>query len=359
MRVVAIAGNHDGPERVAAYDGLTDLSGVIVRGGFARAGAVTTLELDDGPLDVVAVPYLDPVLTPPGWADGAEGVGAPAMTAAAHPPRRSAPSADPDGPLSLFDLLVDDEPPVAPSPPAAPSRRTHHGVLDQALRRARAERRAPRGIVVAHAFVSGAVASESERLLTVGGTAEVGVELFSGFDYVALGHLHRPQRVAAGVDTVRYSGTPLPYSFSETHPKQVVLVDMATDGTTEVRTVEVPLGRRVATLTGTLDELLADPSTTAVADAFVRAVVTDRGYVVDAEVGSRPGSRSWSRSSCSPSAPKARVPPARPAPLRQRLAPLEAAVGFWRDVTGEEPEQAERSLLESALAHVASAEAGA
>ena len=43
----------------------------------------------------------------------------------------------------------------------------------------------------------------------------------------------------------------------------------------------------------------------------------------------------------------------------ERLAPLEAAVGFWRDVTGEEPEQAERSLLESALAHVASAEAGA
>ena len=197
VRVVAIAGNHDGPERVAAYDGLTDRSGVIVRGGFGRAGAVTTLELDDGPLDVVAVPYLDPVLTPPGWADGPESAEvAAASVVPVSRPASAPPITGPDEPPSLFDLLVDDEPePVAAGPSASSSRRTHHCVLDQALRRARAARRAPRGIVVAHAFVSGAVASESERLLTVGGTAEVGVELFAGFDYVALGHLHRPQRV--------------------------------------------------------------------------------------------------------------------------------------------------------------------
>jgi exonuclease SbcD len=265
-------------------------------------------------------------------------------------------SADPDGPLSLFDLLVDEPPAVVPSPPAVPSRRTHHGVLDHALRRARAERRAPRGLVVAHAFVSGAVASESERLLTVGGTAEVGVELFSGFDYVALGHLHRPQRVAAGVDTVRYSGTPLPYSFSETHPKQVVLVDMATDGTTAVRTVEVPLGRRVATLTGTLDELLADPTHDGAADAFVRAVVTDRGYVVDARGRLQARFPFVVEILLQPERTEGEGSADRAGPARQRLAPLEAAVGFWRDVTGEEPEEVERSLLESALAHVASAE---
>ncbi len=273
---------------------------------------------------------------------------------------------DPDAPLSLFDLLVDEPEPavaeadavVAAAPPTGPGRRTHHRVLDHALGQARSARRAPRSLVVAHAFVSGAETSESERFLTVGGTAEVGIELFEGFDYVALGHLHRPQRVRAGDDTIRYPGTPLPYSFSETHPKQVLLVDMAADGWCDVREVEVPLGRRVATVTGTVEELLADPAHAAAADCFVRAVVTDRGYVVDAK------SRLQARF---PHVVEIVPRPTLGDPtgvevvdhtVRRALPPLAAAIGFWRDVTGEEPEEVERSLLESALAHVASAEVG-
>jgi exonuclease SbcD len=214
---------------------------------------------------------------------------------------------------------------------------------------------------VAHAFVSGAETSESERLLTVGGTAEVGIELFDGFDYVALGHLHRPQRVRAGLDTVRYSGTPLAYSFSETHPKQVVLVDMGPDGACEVRTLEVPLGRAVATVIGPIDELLADPVHASAEACFVRAVLTDPGYVVDAK------SRLQARF------PQVVEVVPRPAAIastgdlsdaavgegRRRLDPLDAALRFWLDVTGEAPEDVERSLLESALSHVTSAEARA
>jgi len=370
VQVVAIAGNHDGPDRVAAYDGLTDRAGVVVRGGYARAGAVTTVELPDGPLDVVAVPYLDPVLAPVGWAESestgaADPVGAsPAVPAPAPVPVEVADVAsDPVEPLSLFDFLEADDrtgpsstgadpDAAAENAPTPAVRRSHHSVLAEALARAGRTRRAPRSLVVAHAFVSGALPSESERLLSVGGTPEVGVELFAGFDYVALGHLHRPQRVTAGVDHVRYSGTPLPYSFSETHPKQVVLVDMAADGATEVRTVEVPVGRPVATVTGTLDELLADAAHTAAEGCFVRAVLTDPGYVLDAkgrlqarfphvvEVVPRPAERDTPG------------PADRGGAVRRRLAPLDAALGFWRDVAGEEPTEVERSLLEAALAHV-------
>ena len=377
VRVVAISGNHDGPERLAAYDGLTDLSGVLVRGGFGRAGAVTTLELADGPLDVVAVPYLDPVLTPPDWAAGPEAepdVVVASPEASGLPPVPSRPpvaeaGSVPAEPLSLFDLLdVEPDPPhvaAAAGAGAASSpmstRRTHHGVLDQALSRARAQRRAPRSLVVAHAFVSGAETSESERLLTVGGTAEVGIELFDGFDYVALGHLHRPQRVRAGLDTVRYSGTPLPYSFSETHPKQVVLVDMAPGGACEVRTIEVPLGRGVATVVGPIEELLTDATHAPAEACFVRAVLTDPGYVVDArsrlqgrfphvvEVVPRPAAVATTGD----------LSGAAGGDARRRLDPLDAAIGFWLDVTGEVPEDVERSLLESVLSHVTSAEARA
>jgi exonuclease SbcD len=373
VRVVAITGNHDGPDRVAAYDGLTDLAGVVVRGGYARAGMVTTLELDDGPLDVVAVPYLDPVLTPAGWPDAVDAgpelgwSSAPVGAAVAGSP--SSPASDAPVVLSLFDELdeVDaldgGEPACGPAEVvsaaategerSANARRSHHSVLAQALRAARSRRRSPRSLAVAHAFVSGALPSESERLLTVGGTAEVGTELFDGFDYVALGHLHRPQRVRAGLDTIRYSGTPLPYSFSETHPKQVLIVDMAADGWSDVRSIEVPVGRPVATVTGTIDELLAAGAHERAVGSFVRAVLTDRGYVVDAksrllarfphvvEVVHEPAAAEGLAGVASPE-------------RRRRLAPLDAAVGFWLDVTGEEPEEVERSLLESVLAHVAS-----
>jgi exonuclease SbcD len=342
---------------VAAYDGLTDHAGVIVRGGYGRAGAVTTLELPDGPVDVVAVPYLDPVLTPPGWLDAAVSApaGAEARPAALAPPSSTPPEVDVEPMvLSLFDQLE----PALPSPAVggAPVRRSHHTVLEHALVQARAGRRSPRSIVVAHAFVTGAMASESERLLSIGGSAEVGTELFEGFDYVALGHLHQPQRVRAGLDTVRYSGTPLPYSFSETHPKQVLLVDMAPDGAATVRAVEVPVGRAVATVTGTLDELLGDPRHDRATDRFVRAVLTDRGYVVDAK--SRLQSRFPHVVEIVHEPTVVDGDAAVVVTGRRRLAPLDAAVGFWTDVTGEPPAELERSLLESVLAHVAAAEAG-
>lgn len=96
---------------------------------------------------------------------------------------------------------------------------------------------AKRNILIAHQFVTGAVTSESEEF-SVGGSDNVDGSLFNGFDYVALGHLHRPQRV--GRDTMRYSGSPLKYSFSEAdHKKAVTVVEMHGKGDTVIS--ELPL----------------------------------------------------------------------------------------------------------------------
>ncbi len=86
--------------------------------------------------------------------------------------------------------------------------------------------------MLAHAFVLGGLASESERDIRVGGVDHVPAEVFAGIDYVALGHLHGPQRVAGPPGVVlRYSGSPLAYSFSEQHhAKSSVLVDLGADG---------------------------------------------------------------------------------------------------------------------------------
>ena len=85
-------------------------------------------------------------------------------------------------------------------------------------------------MVLAHAFVVGAIAGGSERSIAVGGVESVSADVFDGFDYVALGHLHSAQVVS---ERVRYSGSPLPYAFSEAgQAKACWLVDL--DGAGDV-----------------------------------------------------------------------------------------------------------------------------
>jgi exonuclease SbcD len=155
--------------------------------------------------------------------------------------------------------------------------RTHEHVLVDALEAGRGlldpDDPVP-SICVAHAYVSGAEESDSERALSVGGTDRVDASVFAGFDYVALGHLHRPQRIG-GSDTVAYSGSPLPYSFSEDHPKSVRLLQVDAGRIADVRTLPIPVGRPVVTLTGTLDALLADPGHDRYLDHWVAARLTD------------------------------------------------------------------------------------
>ena len=109
-----------------------------------------------------------------------------------------------------------------------PGPATHESVLADALDAGPAALAAldpVPSIAVAHAYVSGAGLSDSERTLAIGGADQVDPAVLAGFDYVALGHLHRPQRIG-GSDAMAYSGSPLPYSFSEDHPKSVRLLEV-------------------------------------------------------------------------------------------------------------------------------------
>ena len=114
-----------------------------------------------------------------------------------------------------------------------------------------------RMVMVAHAFVAGGEECESERLLAVGGAKAVSPARFEGFHYVALGHLHRPQDLAAG--RIRYSGSPLAYSFSEAgQAKSVTLVEL--DGTGAVTTEQIALApkRALRRLSGEIAGLLRE-----------------------------------------------------------------------------------------------------
>ncbi len=314
VTVVAIAGNHDGADRVAAHDGLTDATRIYVRGGYERAGEVLRLEFPDGPLDLVAVPFLEPNATPPEW---------------------KAAFAERDLP------------------------RTHASVLGEALDRARsvlAATSSPRSLAVAHAFVAGSTVSDSERQLSVGGTDAVGAEVFEGFSYVALGHLHTPQ-IIGGSETIRYSGTPLPYSFSETAPKSVVLIDMAPDGSCSVTTEPVPVGRRVASITGTIEELLAPDAHREAVDRFVRATLTDATYVTDAKA--RLATRYPHIIDVVMALSGTTVELGRDPVVEARRSPLESADGFWSKVVGSELTPLQSEALTEVLDEVFTSSEGA
>jgi exonuclease SbcD len=134
--------------------------------------------------------------------------------------------------------------------------------------------------VLAHAWVSGGTVSESERDITVGGVGHVPAHLFGGVDYAALGHLHGPQVIEPGV---RYSGSPLPYSFSEAaHRKGSWLVELDASGVGQVEKVEAPVFRRLSSVRGTLDELLDSRRHADLERDFLSVVLTDTARPEDA-----------------------------------------------------------------------------
>ncbi|MFM7251972.1 MAG: exonuclease SbcCD subunit D [Ilumatobacteraceae bacterium] len=328
-RVVAITGNHDGADRVAAYDTLLDLSGVIVRGGYHNIGEVIPFDAADGRIDLVLLPFLDPQAAPDSLAANDADESADAADAASD-----------DGAEGLHRRRM---------------RRTHHSVLAAAIGATAGRLAAPRSLAVSHAFVAGGDASDSERQLSVGGTSTVEAALFHHFSYTALGHLHRPQAVD-GRSTLRYSGTPLAYSFSETHGKSVSLIDMQADGTCVVHELPVPVGRPVRTITGTMATLLAEGSPETAA-AFVRAIVTDSGAVLDAKHRLSAVYPNVVEIILQPSIAEGGAAVA--AVDRRSWLPTETADEFWRASTGAEPPDAQRAILHSAIAAgVAAADGG-
>ncbi|GAB3994782.1 exonuclease SbcCD subunit D [Nocardioides marmoraquaticus] len=224
-RVVVSSGNHDSARRLGFGSRLLDVAGVHVRADLTRVGEPVLLADEHGPVAVHALPYLDPDVARSAWALPA---------------------------------------------------RSHATALGEAMRRVRtdlASRPGTRSVVLAHAFVTGGQASDSERDIAVGGVSAVPLSAFDGIDYVALGHLHTPARLS---ESVRYSGSPVAYSFSEAgHTKGSWLVDLGPEGLRDVELVPAPRPRELALLRGTLEELLVDPAHAAHEQAWVQVTLTD------------------------------------------------------------------------------------
>ena len=210
-------------------------------------------------------------------------------------------------------------------------------------------------VLMAHLFARGGVESvESERPLVVGGAAHVSADALEGFGYVALGHLHAPQKVA-GRDDVRYSGSLLKYSFGESnHQKGFDLVEFIL-GRATVRRIPLATRRDLVRIEGTFDELLTAPRFAHAEGAFVEATYTDTAYLID--VAARLRARfphllvAQSRFLVDAIAAPTGGESARELDLHRDTRDL--LRGFFRHVTGDDGLDEEHlRVFESALEHV-------
>ncbi len=313
--VVAISGNHDSPARLSFGGRLLATAGLHLLTDPRAAGRPVLIGASDGGPDlaVYGVPYLEPE-------------------------------------VARHDLEV-------------PEVRDHDPLLRIALDRARDDlaRRRSRGpvrsLATAHAFVAGGTPCESERPLRVGGSDRVGTPTLAGFDYIALGHLHGPQR--AGSERARYAGSPLPYSFSEAaHEKGVWLVDLPADPAAApvCRWTPLGVGRPLAMLTGTLGDLLRDPAHEERTRAWAHVVLTDQHLPADAM------RRLQARF---PHAVRLEhAPPVAPGGERSTDARLRGAdarelvTSFFRHVTGAPPDAHDAHILDAVLDEVLAGASG-
>ena len=230
LQVFVISGNHDSPERMSFGSRLMDQSGIHISQVYN--GKVTPFAISDehGNVNVYMLPFIKP----------------------AHVRRFSE---------EEIDTYTD------------------------AIRVAVAEMnidQSGRNILITHQFVTGALRSESEDL-SVGGSDNVDVSVFDGFDYVALGHIHSPQNCTS--ERVRYCGTPLKYSFSEVKDKKsVTIVELANKGNLTIRTVPLDPMRDMVEIKGKYDDIMLKSfyENTTYQEDYVHITLIDEEDIVDA-----------------------------------------------------------------------------
>ncbi|MFR1836370.1 MAG: exonuclease SbcCD subunit D [Turicibacter sanguinis] len=228
--VLAIAGNHDGAELIDFGHELFEAAQYYVAGNFTKIIKKVRLQDDAGPVNFYLLPFADYAVV---------------REALNHPEIKS-----------LNDAM-------------------------KAIMEANPIDSIERNVLITHAFVVGGEApeqSESEKKLVVGGKESVDATLLEHFDYVALGHLHRTQRVNS--DKIRYSGSLLKYSFSEEHyHKSMTMIDLDAEGEISIELLPLKPRRDMRTITGKLDELLTLEDEGQ--EDYLRVILTDEGELLE------------------------------------------------------------------------------
>lgn len=205
-------------------------------------------------------------------------------------------------------------------------------------------------VVLAHTFASGGISSDSERDLSIGGVGAVPLDLFDGFTYTALGHLHGRQELS---DTVRYSGSPLAYSFSEANQRKGAwLVDIGPGGLEAVQEVCWRAPRPLAVLRGKLDELLESGDHGWAESAYCQVTLTDAQRPARAMERLRTRFPDTLVLGFDPEGGAAAVSATYSGRLAEAPDDLAVCCGFLSHVRGRDADDAEQAALAAALENV-------
>ena len=227
IKVFVISGNHDSQQRVSYFSALVRDRGVFIGEEFEGTLQQITMQDEYGEIVVSLLPFVKPIVV-----------------------KRFFPE----------DVIS-----------------TYQQAVEAVLRRSPIDK-SKRNILMCHQFITGAELSESEEF-AVGGLDNIDASIFSDFDYVALGHIHKPQR--AGSDTIRYAGSPLKYSFSEVnHKKSAALIDLGAKGDVAVRLLPITPKHEVREVKGFLSEILKMDYS----EDYVRVTVHDEIVPPDARL---------------------------------------------------------------------------
>ena len=232
VKAFVIAGNHDSQERLSFGSRIMTQAGIYLSQAYNGSIAPITIQDDYGDINIYMLPYIQPN-TVRRFFEGKE--------------------------LSTYTDAV-------------------KAVVD-----AMNVDKSKRNVLIAHQFITGASTTDSEQK-SVGGTDNVDISALEGFDYVALGHLHRPQS-CGGIDTIRYSGTPLKYSFSESKDtKSVTILDVNQKGDLKISTIELKPLRDLVELKGKYAELMNKDfyEGKSFVNDYVRVTLTDEDDILEA-----------------------------------------------------------------------------
>jgi exonuclease SbcD len=235
IKVFMIAGNHDSPDRLDFGGKILKSNGLHISGRLTKDIQSISLEDEFGFVNFYMIPYVEPALV-----------------------------------RSMYDL---------------DACRSHEEAMTHVMENLSESLDInERNICIGHAFVIGAEnleTSDSERPLAIGGSEYVDVSLYEAFDYTALGHLHRPQKVKK--ETIRYAGSLLKYSFSEvTQKKSVTLIDLKEKGQIDISQHHLRPLRDLRLIKGELDDFLKEEVyTLGNREDYICAVLTDRGKLYE------------------------------------------------------------------------------
>ena len=257
-----VSGNHDGAERLEVGRSMLSRSGIHIWGSPHHALQPFEFESSDGKVAICPMPFSEPRRI--GDALG--------LSASESKP------VDTEAEDSLFSYVESDEQESESTCNLHNYDQMYQAWSDYLYKQV------PKGmpsLAISHAFVMGGEVGGSERSLSVGGSEQVSPHVFKNFHYTALGHLHGPQRM--GADHIRYSGSPLKYSFDEQgQKKSFTIIDMDSKGNIDISTIPVAAKRDVVIVEGYFEDLLNNKDLqTKHKDDYVQARLLDTMPIMD------------------------------------------------------------------------------